>query len=128
MATLVTPVRLGIRGITQVWDEALAVGVGIIAVDFIGNLLRTTIGKVVPAAWVDPATEGVVGFIIIALGEYLAPAGWQLYTRLAGVAALGLAVADGISILLGMGASPLRGIKESSIASALKGESEVSFA
>jgi len=128
VATLVTPVKLGFRGLLEVWDEALAVGVGIIGVDFIGNMLRATVERFVPAAWVDPATEGIVGTLILVAGEYLAPSGWHVYTRLAGVAALGLAIADAIGILLGMGRSPIRGIKESPIGSIMGGETPVSFA
>jgi len=126
VATLVTPVKLGIKGLTEVWDEALAIGVGIIGVDFIGNMLRATVERFVPAAWVDPATEGIVGALILVVGEYLAPAGWRVYTRLAGVAALGLAVADGIGILIGIGHSKIRGIKESPLS--LGAETAVSFA
>lgn len=127
VATLVTPVKLGFRALPEVWDEALAIGVGIIGVDFIGNLLRATVERFVPAAWVDPATEGIVGSLILIAGEYLAPAGWRVYTRLAGVAALGLAIADGVSILLGIGRSPIRGIKESPLGKVMS-ETEVSFA
>jgi len=124
VATLVTPVKLGFRALAEVWDEALAIGVGIIGVDFIGNMLRATVERFVPAAWVDPATEGIVGGLILVAGEFLAPTGWRVYTRLAGVAALGLAIADGIGILLRIGSSPIRGIKESPLSS----ETPVSFA
>jgi len=129
VATLVQPIKLGFRAMTEVWDEALAIGVGIIAVDFIGNMLRATVERFVPAAWVDPATEGVVGTIILIAGEFFAPAGWRIYTRLASIAALGLAVADAIAIvvgpLIGIGRSPIRGIKESPLGSP---ETPVSFA
>ena len=128
MATLVTPVKLGFRALTEVWDEALAIGVGIIGVDLIGNLLRATVERFVPAAWVDPATEGIIGTLILVVGEYVAPAGFRVYTRLAGVAALGLAIADAIGILLGMGHSPIRGIKESPLSSLMGGETPVNFA
>lgn len=128
MATIVSPVKLGIRGITQIWDEALAVGVGIIATDFIGNMLKNAVSRVVPSAWVDPATEGIIGFLILVLGEMVVPPGYLVYTRLAGVAALGLAVADSIGILLGIGSSAIRGIKPSPLAAALGGETPVSFA
>jgi len=127
VATLVSPMKLGFRALTEVWDEALAIGVGIIGVDLIGNMLRATVERFVPAAWVDPATEGIVGSIILIAGEYLAPAGWRVYTRLAGVAALGLAIADAVGIIIGVGHSAIRGIKESPV-SRFTGETPVSFA
>jgi len=127
VATLVSPMKLGFRALTEVWDEVLAIGVGIIGVDLVGNMLRATVERFVPAAWVDPATEGIVGSIILIAGEYLAPAGWRYYTRLAGIAALGLAIADAVGIIIGVGHSVIRGIKESPV-SRFTGETPVSFA
>jgi len=129
MAQIVTPVRLGVEKILPAfWDEGLAIGVGIIATDLIGNMMKATVGRVVPAGWVDPATEGIIGFLVLLFGEMFAPAGYLVYTRLAGIAALGLAIADSLGILLGLGSSAIRGIKPSPIASALSGETPVSFA
>lgn len=129
MSELVQPIRLGVTKILPgFWDEGLAIGLGIIVTDVIGNMVKATIGRVVPAEWVDPATEGLIGFVILLLGETVAPIGWLVYTRLAGIAALGLAIADAAGILLGLGTSTIRGLGSTKISEAISGESQVSFA
>lgn len=128
MSSIVTPVRLGlVKIIPEFWDEGLAVGMGIIVTDVIGNFMKSTVGRIIPTKWVDPATEGIIGVLVIALGEMFAPDAYRIYTRLAGVAALGLAIADSIGILLGLGSSVIRGIKPSPISAAISGDTPVSF-
>ena len=92
--------------ITDYWDEALAVGLGIVVVDMLSDRVAGWLSKWVPEKWLDVATEGVIGLGLFVVGEWLAPAAYKVYTRLAAFGALGLAVAHAIKALTGLGGSP----------------------
>ena len=93
----------GLMAITGYWDELLAVGVGITVVDVLSDRVAAFLGPWVPADWVNIVSEAAIGVGIFALGEYFAPAGWKVYTRLASFGAIGLAAAHTVSKLLALG-------------------------
>jgi len=47
--------------ITDYWDEALAVGLGIVVVDMLSDRVASFLSKWVPEKWLDVATEGGIG-------------------------------------------------------------------
>lgn len=107
MITAPTPpgVMGAVKGVMGFWDEILAVGLGGVIIDYLGDTVGAWLGKYVPAAWVDVVTEGAIGFAVYVLGELVVPVQFRIYTRLAGFGALGIAVAHAIKQLMGGGAT-----------------------
>lgn len=108
--SITRPTKLAALGLLEIWDEAIAIGLGVVMVDVIGDYIASYIGKYVPAKWIDPASEGVLGVLILMFGEIFLPVAMAKWTRFAGAAALGVAIADTIGIMLGFGSSPIRGL------------------
>lgn len=92
---------VAISTLTENWDEALAAGVGIVLTDVVGDTVSGYISEFVPAKWLDPVTEMLIGVGILIFGEWFAPAAYKAYTRLASYGALGIGIADAIGIMLG---------------------------
>lgn len=93
------------RTLTDSLDEMLAVGLGVVITDVFGDQVSAFIGQWVPAKWLDPVTEVLIGFGILILGEWFAPVAWRVYIRLASFGAVAAGIADAVSIALGLGGS-----------------------
>ena len=95
----------------EYWDEMLAVGLGVVITDIAGNTVKSWIGpwleKIGLGRWTDPATEGLIGFGLLAVSEMLIKeAKWKIYFRLAAFGATAVAIADAIAIMLGYVPAP----------------------
>jgi len=90
------------RALTENWDEMLAVGLGIVITDLVGDTVSGWVSQYVPAKWLDPVTEILIGIGILFVGEWIAPIGWKAYTRLASFGAIGIGIANAIGIAFGL--------------------------
>ena len=88
------------------WDQPLAIGVGVVIVQLVGNTVKNTIGKFVPAAWLDPVAEFIIGIGLWIVGSYTG-IGWFKWFS---YGALAIGIADAIGVATGIGASPIVGI------------------
>lgn len=90
-----------VKAIKEYWDEMLAVGVGIVITDVVGdqvrNFLEPIIGNFISADWMDAVTELLIGVGILAIGEMAIPIKYKAYTRLAAFGAIGIGVANVVS-------------------------------
>lgn len=96
-----------VGALTGHFDEMLAVGVGIVVTDYIGDTVKGWINSVWAGAgaWADPLAEILIGLAILFVGEWFAPFAWKTYTRLAAFGAVGLGIANAVKILLGRASS-----------------------
>lgn len=88
------------------WDQPLAIGLGVVVVQLVGNTVKSYINQFVPAAWLDPVAEIIIGIGLWAVGSYMG-IGWFKWMS---YGALAIGIADGIGIATGIGASPIVGI------------------
>jgi len=100
-----------VKAYREYWDEMLAVGLGVVITDIAGNTVKSWIGpwleKIGLGRWTDPATEGLIGFGLLAISETLVKqAKWKIYLRLAAFGATAVAIADAIAIMLGYVPAP----------------------
>lgn len=95
-----------VKAFKEYWDEMLAVGLGIVVTDVVGDtvkgFLEPIIGGFIEAKWMDAITELVIGFGLLAIGEMFVPIKWRAYTRLASFGALGIGIANVISTAIGI--------------------------
>lgn len=87
------------------WDVPVAIGLGVVVTGFMGDTIAGFISQWIPAEWLNPASEFIAGLVLFMLGGAV---GGQFSTwiRLFSFGAFAVAVADTLTILLGLGAAP----------------------
>lgn len=99
-----------VNALKEYWDEALAVGVGIVLTDVVGDTvkgwLEPLVGGFIDPKWMDAITELVIGVAVLAVGELWVPMKYKAYTRLASFGALGIGVANIIGTAIGLIPAP----------------------
>ena len=80
-----------------VWSEELrlsgGVAVGVLAIDLIGDTVKDFLGKFVPEEWVDVATEGAIGVVLLYAGyKWIVSPDWKDFAKQAGRAGIGVAI------------------------------------
>lgn len=98
----------------EYWDEALAVGLGVVVTDVVGNTVKGWVGPFltgigIDPKWFDSISELLIGFGLAVFSEFLAPVGWKVYLRLAAFGATAVGIADAVAIALGLVAPPAAG-------------------
>jgi len=95
------------------WDQPLAIGIGVIIVQLVGNTVKNFVSQWVPATWLDPVVEFIIGIGLWIVGNYTG-IGWFKWFS---YGALAIGIADAIGIATGIGASPIMGIQHKTVKS-----------
>jgi hypothetical protein len=101
-----------VKAYREYWDEMLAVGLGVVITDVVGNTIKGFISpwleKVGLAQWADPISEFLIGLGIMGVTEMLISPGskWKIYGRLMAFGATAVAIADVVAIAMGMIKAP----------------------
>jgi len=87
------------------WDIPVALGLGVVITGYMGDTIAGWISQFVPAEWLNPTSEIIIGIILFALG------GWvtgdiSRWLRLFSFGAFAVGISDAITVLLGIGATP----------------------
>jgi hypothetical protein len=97
-----------VKAYREYWDEMLAVGLGVVITDVVGNTVKGFVApwleKVGLAQWADPISEFLIGLGIMGVTELLISPGskWKIYGRLMAFGATAVAIADVVAIAMGM--------------------------
>jgi hypothetical protein len=83
------------------WDIPVALGVGVVITGYMGDTIAGWISQFVPAEWLNPASEFIIGIIMFLLGGWLT-GDMSMWIRLFSFGAFGVAIADTITVVLGM--------------------------
>lgn len=83
------------------WDVPLGLGLGVVITGFVGDTVAGFISQFVPAQWLNPVTELIIGVALFLLGGYLGMGDLGRWLRLFSFGAFAVGIADAISILLG---------------------------
>jgi hypothetical protein len=91
------------------WDIPLGLGLGVVITGFLGDTIAGFIGQFVPAQWLNPVSELIIGLILFLAGGWLA-GDLSRWLRLFSFGAFAVGIADAISIVLGLVAPPTAGL------------------
>ncbi len=95
-----------VKAYREYWDEMLAVGLGVVITDVVGNYVKGAVSpwleKVGLSDWADPISEFLIGLGIMGVTEMLiSPASkWKVYGRLMSFGATAVAIADAVAIAI----------------------------
>ena len=96
------------------WEEELklsgGIAAGIVVIDLVGDTVRDFLSKFVPAEWLEVATEGAIGVILLYAGyKWITEPEWTDFVKQAGRAGIGVAIKNAIKAVIPAGSSPLGG-------------------
>lgn len=100
------------------WDQPLAIGLGVVVTDLIGDTIKGFIGRFIPADWLDPAAEFVIGILLFVASRFVGGR-FSAFVKVMSFGAFGIAIADTIGTALGIGsispkiASPITQTRQS---------------
>jgi hypothetical protein len=85
----------------EAWDVPVALGLGVVITGYIGDTVASFISQWVPANWLNPVSELIIGIGLFMLG------GWvggdvSMWLRLFSFGSFAVGIADSISVLLGL--------------------------
>jgi hypothetical protein len=92
------------------WDVPVALGLGVVITGYMGDTIAGWISQFVPAEWLNPASEIIIGIILFMLGGWVA-GDFSQWIRLFSFGAFAVGIADAITVLLGLGAAPAAGVR-----------------
>jgi len=84
------------------WDVPVALGLGVVITGYMGDTIAGWISQFVPAEWLNPASEIIIGIILFMLGGWVA-GDFSQWIRLFSFGAFAVGIADAITVLLGLG-------------------------
>jgi len=93
----------------ETWDVPVALGLGVVITGYMGDTIAGWISQFVPAAWLNPASELIIGLLLFMLGGWIA-GDFSQWIRLFSFGAFAVGIADAITVLLGLGA-PAAGVR-----------------
>jgi len=84
-----------------VWGEELrlsgGVAAGVLAIDLVGDTVRDFLSKFIPAEWIEVATEGTIGVVLLYAGyKWIASPDWKAFAKQAGRAGIGVAIRNAV--------------------------------
>jgi len=84
-----------------VWGDELrlsgGVAAGVLAIDLIGDTVKDFLSKFIPAEWLEVATEGAIGVVLLYAGyKWIASPTWKDFTKQAGRAGIGVAIRNAV--------------------------------
>ena len=107
MASMVGALRGG--WFPEDWSAPLGIGLGVVITGFLGDTVAGFLSGFVPAEWMNPASELLVGVLLFIVGGYLG-GDMSMWLRLFSVGAFAIGIADAITILLGL-ATPAASVR-----------------
>jgi hypothetical protein len=87
------------------WDVPVALGLGVVITGYMGDTIAGWISQWVPAEWLNPASELIIGVLLFMLGGWLT-GDLSMWIRLFSFGAFAVGIADAITVVLGLGAAP----------------------
>ena len=87
----------------EAWDIPVALGLGVVITGYMGDTIAGWISQFVPAEWLNPTSEIIIGIILFMLGGWVA-GDISMWIRLFSFGAFAVGIADAITVLLGLGA------------------------
>lgn len=94
----------------EMWDVPLALGLGVVVTGYVGDTIAGFIGQWVPAEWLNPASEFIVGIILFMLGGWIG-GDMSRWLRLFSFGAFAVGIADSITVALGLGIALPAGVR-----------------
>lgn len=83
------------------WDIPVAIGLGVVITGYVGDTIAGFISQYIPAEWLNPVSELIVGLLLFMLGGWLG-GDISMWIRLFSFGAFAVGIADAISVLLGL--------------------------
>jgi len=98
-------IREALRGgwFPEAWDVPVAIGLGVVITGYVGDTVAGFISQWVPAEWLNPVSEIVVGILMFMLGGWVG-GDMSMWLRLFSFGAFAVGIADTITVVLGLGA------------------------
>jgi len=94
----------------EAWDVPVALGLGVVITGYMGDTIAGWISQFVPAEWLNPTSEIIIGIFLFMLGGWVA-GDISMWIRLFSFGAFAVGIADAITVLLGLGAAPAAGVR-----------------
>jgi hypothetical protein len=91
------------------WDIPVAIGLGVVVTGYMGDAIAGFISQWVPAEWLNPASELTAGILLFLAGGFVG-GDLSMWIRLFSFGAFAVAIADTITILLGIGGTAGAGV------------------
>lgn len=89
----------------EAWDIPVALGLGVVITGYMGDTIAGWVSQFVPAEWLNPTSEIIIGVLLFILGGWVA-GDISMWIRLFSFGAFAVGIADAITVLLGLGATP----------------------
>jgi hypothetical protein len=85
----------------EAWDAPIAIGLGVVITGYVGDTIAGFISQWVPADWLNPVSELIVGLLLFMFGGWLG-GDMSMWLRLFSFGAFAVGIADSITVVLGM--------------------------
>jgi hypothetical protein len=89
----------------EAWDIPVALGIGVVITGYMGDAIAGWISQWVPAEWLNPTSEIIIGIVLFMLGGWLT-GDISMYLRLFSFGAFAVGIADAVTVVIGIGAPP----------------------
>jgi len=87
------------------WDVPVAIGLGVVITGYLGDTVAGFISQWIPAEWLNPTSEILVGVLLFLFGGMIG-GDLSMWMRLFSFGAFAVGIADTLTLLLGLGATP----------------------
>ncbi|MBA7707509.1 hypothetical protein ES703_116383 [subsurface metagenome] len=94
----------------EVWEVPVGVALGVVITGFLGDTVAGVIGQFVPAEWLNPTSEIIIGFLLFIIGGAVG-GDMGMWVKIFSVGAFAVGIADAVSTLLGLGAAPAAALR-----------------
>jgi len=94
----------------EAWDIPVAIGLGVVITGYLGDTIAGFIGQWVPADWLNPVSELLIGVLMFMVGGFLG-GDMSMWVRLFSFGAFAVGFADTVTIMLGLGPASAAVIK-----------------
>lgn len=85
----------------EAWDVPVAIGLGVVITGYLGDTIAGFIGTWVPAEWLNPVSELIIGVLLFMVGGWIG-GDMSMWIRLFSFGAFAVGIADVISVALGL--------------------------
>jgi hypothetical protein len=92
------------------WDVPVALGLGVVITGYMGDTIAGWISQFIPAEWLNPASEIIIGVILFMLGGWVT-GDFSQWIRLFSFGAFAVGIADAITVLLGLGGTAATAVR-----------------
>lgn len=103
MASVIGAMRGGF--FPESWDIPLALGLGVVVTGFLGDTVAGFISQWIPADWLNPTAELIVGVLLWLAGGWMT-GDMSKWLRLFSLGAFAVGIADAVTVVLGLVSPP----------------------